>query len=133
MLWSELDSKMPYSLRDIGRITCDTNLIIEFLCEKKILKKNYTCCDNICKEVKSKSSDGIEFKCKTYGKRYSIKKASFFFHVRVTLQNLFLLIFLFSKQVTAEVCVRLLVGEVMVSEAMVSVFERSVFWKFTPK
>ena len=103
---------MPYSLRDIGRITGDLQETIVFLRDKRLLKKEYTCCDNICSEVKSKSSDGKEFKCNTCGKRYSLRSGSFFYNVHVSLQNLLLLTFIFALKTPIKLATSLFQGDV---------------------
>ena len=103
---------MPYSLRTIGSVTCDVKQMITFMRERKLLKKNHMCCDQVCSEVKSKSSDGMEFRCKKCDKRYSIRIQSFFFNVHMHLQNLLLMTFLFAMKIPVTICTNLLVGEV---------------------
>ena len=103
---------MPYSLRTIAGIICDKNETINFMREKKLLAKNHSCCDQVCSQVKSKSSDGFEFHCKKCDHRYSISIRSFFFNVHMLLQNLLLMTYLFALKVPVKVCIDLMVGEV---------------------
>ena len=103
---------MNYSIRRIGTISGNIDETITFFHDKKVLKSKNICCDTLCMEVKSCSTDGKEFKCKNCNKHYSIRIQSFFSNVRITLQNLLLLIYFFAVKVPVNVAEHLLVGEI---------------------
>lgn len=63
-----------------------------------MLKEHYLCCGFECIEVKSKSTDGIEFCCTHCLHHYSIRSGSFFFNVHVPLTILLSLTYLFAAQ-----------------------------------
>lgn len=87
---------MEPSLVELGPIFGDTHSTINYLRQQSLLKRQFICCRNESKEVKSKSSDGCEFKCATCGKCYSIRTNSFFTNVHIQLRYLLLLTYLFA-------------------------------------
>lgn len=91
-------------LVDMTTICSTTTATIDFLRDKNLLKKHYICCNDTCIEVKSRTSDGIEFKCQNCSKRYSIRTDSFFFNVHISLRYLLLLIFLFACSTSHGLC-----------------------------
>lgn len=94
-------------LLQLGAIYTDTDKTIDFLRENGLLVTEYRCCQNLCSEVKSKSSDGREFACKICKKRYSIRTGSFFKNARIKIRYLLLLIFLFAADTELCTCVKL--------------------------
>ena len=103
---------MVFSIREIGRICSSLQETKTFLRQNRLLKSEYRCCEENCHEVKSRSSDGTEFKCNICGKRYSVRSNSFFFNVHMNLQNLLMLTYLFCMKIPVQLCVNLLIGEV---------------------
>ena len=103
---------MAMNLVTLGPIYGDTNTTIRFLRENRLMKREYVCCNNECKEVKSKSRDGFEFKCNICGKCYSLRTHSFFFNVHIPLTYLLLLTYLFSTSTPVKYCVQFLSGVV---------------------
>lgn len=95
-------------LVEITAITTNSNSTINFLREHSLLRENYTCCNNNCTEVKNRTTDRLEFKCKTCAKRYSIHANSAFFNVHLPLRYLLLLTFLFSTNTPVLLCSRFL-------------------------
>ena len=87
---------MEPNLIDLGEVFCNTDKTITYLREKNLLKKTNICCDNESSQVKSKSTDGYEFKCNVCGKRSSLRKGSFFSNVHMQLKHLLLLTYLFA-------------------------------------
>ena len=64
LLWYQCcdTNNFTMDLVDLGDIFTSVPETITYLCKNNLLKKTYTCCDEECNQVKSKSSDGIEFK-----------------------------------------------------------------------
>lgn len=83
-------------LIEISAITQMTEQTIEFLWNRNLLHRNWMCCRALCTEVRSKSSDQIEFRCLHCFKRHSIRSNSIFFNVHLRLTYLLLLIYLFA-------------------------------------
>lgn len=73
-------------LVQLTQITSQTEDTINFLRNRNLLKTTFQCCQNEnCTEVKSRSTDGKEFRCRVCNKRYSIRTDSIFFQVHILL------------------------------------------------
>lgn len=92
-------------LTDICR---DNRTAIQYLRDERLLERSVSCCQMECNEVKSKSSDGTEFRCNVCDTRYSIRINSFFFNVHIAIRYILLLIFLFSTKTPVMQCARYL-------------------------
>ena len=63
-----------------------------------LLVKEHYCCDELCTQVKSKSSDGCEWCCKRCNSRFTIRIKSFFYSVHISLSVLIMLTYLFASK-----------------------------------
>ena len=104
--------KMPFTLMEIGRICGELDTTITFLRDRNLLKKQNICCNEVCSEVKSKSSDKMEFKCNICSRRFSIRSGSFFFNVHMPLQKLLLLTYIFAMKIPIRLCTALFNGDI---------------------
>lgn len=95
-------------LVDMTDITKNSLTTINYLRNNSLLKQTYFCCGSNCNEVKNRTSDGMEFKCNSCKKRYSIRTDSAFFNVHLPLRYLLLLIFLFATNTSVLLCSRYL-------------------------
>lgn len=83
-------------LIEMTRITSSIEDTKNFLRNANLLKKSQYCCGQECYEVKSKTTDCSEFKCRVCKKRYSLRTGSIFFDVHISLSYLLMLTFLFA-------------------------------------
>lgn len=92
---------------------CENNrTTIAYLRDQNLLRRTYLCCQTNCNEVKSKSSDGTEFRCNLCRRRYSIRTGSFFFNVHVALRYILLILYLFSTKTSVMQCAKYLCKKV---------------------
>ena len=103
---------MDTNLLTLGRIFIDRDQTITYLRRKNLLKQTFICCGQESSQVKSKSSDGHEFKCNICGKRKSLRTGSFFSNVHLPLQILLLLTYLFTTGTPIKYVLTFLKGSV---------------------
>ena len=89
-LWCTMD------ILRISQICLDSSDTISFLRQRNLLVKEHYCCDELCTQVKSKSSDGCEWHCKRCNSRFTIRIKSFFYNVHISLSVLIMLTYLFA-------------------------------------
>lgn len=83
------------NLIQLMTIVANVDSTIQFLREKKLLSSNVHCCDELCKIVKDKGTDGQIFRCVRCRRKSSIRKGSFFSKSKLKLQHLLLLLYFF--------------------------------------
>ena len=99
---------------EFSKIISDNKKTIEFLREKRLLHRNFYCCQEECSLVSDTygSSDQQVFQCNICLKRHSIRCNSFFFKSRLTLQVLLSILYYFCAGSTITEVSKILVGEV---------------------
>ena len=93
-----------------------TESTIDFCRRKNLLSSSYTCCNRQCGQVGNKErSDGMEYKCYSCGKRYSLRTGSFFFNSRLTLVKLVTIIYFFARNLSPTVGKGMVMGDINIS------------------
>lgn len=90
------------------QITNSTEETIAYLRNSHLLMDSKMCCQERCSELKCKTSDGKEFRCKICHKRYIIRTGSIFFDVHIPIRFLLLLTYLFATQTSVTLASRYL-------------------------
>lgn len=94
------------NLIELTTITNCTQRTIEYLRNIHLLPSSWSCCQQMCHEVKCHTSDKVEFRCNLCNKRYSIRSNSIFYNVHICLRYLLLLTYLFASNTSVSLAAR---------------------------
>ena len=99
---------------EFSRIISTVDSTVEYLRDKNLLHKQFYCCHELCSLVSDTygSSDGHVFQCNVCHKRHSIRKNSFFYRSKLTLQILLSILYYFSIGCSVSECSKILQSHV---------------------